>query len=44
MVEPQPATGVNADGTELILKSPDGTRWRITVDDTGVISTEEVTE
>lgn len=35
------AVGVSADGTMLILKSPNK-RWKITVDDTGALQTEEV--
>ncbi len=28
--------------SDLIIESPDGTAWRIVVDDSGVLSTEEV--
>lgn len=34
----------NSIPTEVIIKSPNDTKWKVTVDDAGVITTEEVVE
>lgn len=34
---------IHIDNISLILKSPDGTNWMLTVDNDGVLTTEEIT-
>lgn len=35
-------TDVEVDRARLILRSPNGTRWQVEVDDTGALSTSQV--
>lgn len=35
-------TGTTYTQEKILLKSPNGTKWKITVNDSGVLSTEEV--
>lgn len=35
-------TGTTYTQEKIVLKSPDGTKWKLSVNDSGVLSTEEV--